>query len=96
MDTNYEMEYKNYTENIANTLKSLENGVEVINTPVVPASEKLRIAGNNLYIDKDGKLKVQPMGFEKSLNRHFAEFAKTESKEDARADVFATSFVQGA
>lgn len=95
MDANYEMEY-NYTENIANTLESLGTEVKTINTPVVPASERLKDTGNYLYIDENGKLRVQPVGYAKSLNKHFGEFAKNAETQEVKADMFATSFVQGA
>lgn len=96
MDANYEMEYKKYTENIADTLNSLGTEVKAVNTPVVPASEKLKAAGNILYIDEYGKLKCQPVDYEKFLNKHFGEFAKTTETQEVKADIFATSFVQGA
>lgn len=96
MDANYEMEYKKYTENIADTLNSLGTEVKAVNTPVVPASEKLKAAGNIVYIDEYGKLKCQPVDYEKSLNKHFGEFAKTTETQEVKADIFATSFVQGA
>lgn len=97
MDANYEMEYEKYTKNIADTLNSLGTEVEAVNTPVVPASEKLKAAGINLYIDENGDLKCQPDDrYVKSLNRHFGEFAKTTETQEVKADMFATSFVQGA
>ena len=96
MDANYEMEYEKYSKNIADTLNSLGTEVKAVNTPVVPASEKLKAAGNILYIDEYGKLKCQPVDYEKSLNKHFGEFAKTTETQEVKADIFATSFVQGA
>lgn len=97
MDANYEMEYEKYTENIADTLNSLGTEVKAVNTPVVPASEKLKAAGNIVYIDEYGKLKCQPDDrYKKTLKRHFGEFAKTTETQEVKADIFATSFVQGA
>lgn len=97
MDANYEMEYKKYTENIADTLNSLGTEVKAVNTPVVPASEKLKATGNIPYIDAKGDLRVKPDDrYEKSLKRHFGEFAKTTETQEVKADIFATSFVQGA
>lgn len=94
MDANYNDEME-YTDKIAKTLSSLEKSVEVVNTPAVLPSEKLKNAGNNLYIDENGVLRVQPMGFAKTLNKHFGQFAKS-SEANAVADVLATSLVQEA
>lgn len=90
MDTNYNDEME-YTKNIAKTLNSLGKPVEVVNTPAVLPSEKLKNAGNNLYIDKNGVLRVQPDGFTKTLNKHFGQFAQTTENTSVTADVLASS-----
>lgn len=93
MDTNYNDEME-YTKNIAKTLESLGNQVEVVNTPAVPTSIKLSNGGNNLYIDDNGVLRVQPVGFAKSLTKHYAQFAQT--ADNTMTDVLATSLIQEA
>lgn len=95
MDTNYndEMEYAN---KIAKTLNSLEKQVEVVNTPAVLPSEKLKNAGNNLYIDENGVLRVQPVGFAKTLNKHFGQFAQTTQTESVADVLVSSSLVQEA
>ncbi len=96
MDANYNNEMEEYTNKIAETLNSLNEEIEAINTPVVPASEKLKNAGNNLYIDSNGVLKCQPNGFSKSLSKHFGEFAKEASVGSGLVDAISATFVQGA
>lgn len=69
MEPNFEME--NYLSNIEATYSSLSGEVNKVDaTPVVPASVKLEEAGNKLYLDEKGVLRVQPVGYAKSIARY--------------------------
>ena len=64
----------NYRENMQKTYNSvfdIENKINKVEaTPLVPSSEKLRQAGNNLYIDENGVLRVQPLGYALGVSKY--------------------------
>lgn len=89
----------NYRENMQKTYNSVFDNEkkikEVEATPIVPASLLLKQAGNNLYIDENGVLRVQPIKYASSISRYLENNGLVNTNEqEQEANLFSSSEFQ--
>lgn len=70
-----------YNENMQRVYDDLQVSHETLNTPCVPALEKLKASGNEAYIDEKGILRVVPVGYGKSIAKYLENNGLVKSEE---------------
>jgi len=77
-----------YNENMQKVYDDLQREQETLNTPCVSALETLKAAGNNLYIDTEGKLRSIPVGYSKSISKFLENNGLVQTTEAVQSGVF--------